>query len=110
MQWDKSVYVFVLQTKTDAAAFAVRVRASHKLETLTGSRTKDQGRRTSWEQGTGRSWKMGSMGMTNDEQRVRPLCEISHLVSTRSFGKGENNRMDLRAHKDEHLHTAYILP
>jgi len=33
-----------MQTKTDAAAFAVRVRASHKLGTLTGIRTKDAGR------------------------------------------------------------------
>lgn len=31
----------MLQTKTDAAAFAVRVRASHKLGTVTGGRTKD---------------------------------------------------------------------
>jgi len=40
----KIVVCVLMQTKTDAAAFAVRVRASHKLGTLTGIRTKDAGR------------------------------------------------------------------
>jgi len=105
------VYVFALQTKTDAAAFAVRVRASHKLETLTGSsRTKDEGRRGSWQGGAGT--ESGRQTMAERIEQIDELLKNGKLKqqfhSAEWFRKAKNDMKDLSAHKDEHLHTPYI--
>lgn len=68
-----------LQTKTDAGAFAVRVRASHKLEMVNGK--KDEGRRT---QDAGRG---GNQGLPLPLALAGKLWQIEQIDELLKNGK-----------------------